>query len=530
MTYINHPLLEPDKLEFRSYQTDLAIEASQDSSLIVLPTGMGKTPVLLQVIIARWDDVDKILIMAPTRPLVEQHEGFFQAMLEPSHLVGYVHGLIPPTQRAMIYDEKKVIVATPQTIRHDIEGGILSPQMFGIVCYDEAHRGTGEYDYTHVAALFRKAESKALMIGMTASPGTDQATVDDVCKNLGLHKRLVKTKDDPDVVEYIQPTPEEVVRVPQDPMVIEPVKRLRRLAQKTYDRLNESGRPDIFRDRLGDTTSKSRLLELGKTVSSQIKMASNPRMARNAKPNPKIYMIARDLAIIVKLRHAIEMGETQGRIPMYDYLLKLREGDKKADAMIVTSDEYKLSLRQLSASMFRDGTNPDPMTPKLRMLTQVVLGELECDPAAKILVFTTYRNALEVVFRHLEKVGSGVVRPARFIGQADGRSNRGMSQQVQRKTVQEFREGKFNLLIATSVGEEGIDIPGCNLVVFHEPPNSAIRHIQRRGRTGRFEAGRCVILVAEKSSDEVYLQMNRRGEKAMQTTLTSSTRQEMIGA
>jgi Fanconi anemia group M protein len=100
------------------------------------------------------------------------------------------------------------------------------------------------------------------MIGMTASPGTDQESVDEVCMNLGLNQRLVRTKDDPDVVEYVQPTPEEVVRVPLDPLVEEPVKRFRRLAQKTYDRLNETGRPEVFRESLGDTTSKSRVLKL----------------------------------------------------------------------------------------------------------------------------------------------------------------------------------------------------------------------------------------------------------------------------
>lgn len=531
MVYINNPLLRPDKLEYREYQTAIAVEALQDNSLIVLPTGMGKTPVLLQVIMAKWDEVDKILIMAPTRPLVEQHRRFFRAMLadEPSDFVEFVHGLVQPAEREKIYHFNKVIITTPQTARHDIEEGILDPRRFGIVCFDECHRAVGEYDYCHVAALFRQAESKALMIGMTASPGTDQESVDEVCMNLGLNQRLVRTKDDPDVVEYVQPTPEEVVRVPLDPLVEEPVKRFRRLAQKTYDRLNETGRPEVFRERLGDTTSKSRVLKLIESVGASLKASRNPRMAGQVTASPKLFMVMRDLAMIVKIRHAIEMGETQGSVPMYDYLIKLKEGDKKADAMITSSDEYKLSLRQLSASMFRDGTDPDPVTPKLKALTEIVMAEFEKDPESRVLVFTTYRNALEVCYRHLKRVGDGTVRPARFVGQADGRSNRGMSQQTQRKVVQEFRDGKFNVLIATSVGEEGIDIPGCNLVVFHEPPNSAIRHIQRRGRTGRFEAGRCVILVAKGSTDEAYLQANRRGERNMQTTLTSRMRQEDFG-
>ncbi len=103
----------------------------------------------------------------------------------------------------------------------------------------------------------------------------------------------------------------------------------------------------------------------------------------------------------------------------------------------------------------------------------------------------------------------------RFVGQSS-RTDKGLKQQEQKEILDQFRTGEHNILVASSVAEEGLDIPAVDLVVFYEPIPSEIRSIQRRGRTGRSEVGRVVILIAKDSRDEAYLWAERSREKKMQ--------------
>ena len=76
------------------------------------------------------------------------------------------------------------------------------------------------------------------------------------------------------------------------------------------------------------------------------------------------------------------------------------------------------------------------------------------------------------------------------MGQATKDAEKGLSQKKQIAALTRFREGEFKVLIATSVGEEGLDVPSTDLVIFYEPVPSEIRSIQRKGRTGRSASGK----------------------------------------
>ncbi|MBW3004753.1 hypothetical protein KY310_02890, partial [Candidatus Woesearchaeota archaeon] len=75
------------------------------------------------------------------------------------------------------------------------------------------------------------------------------------------------------------------------------------------------------------------------------------------------------------------------------------------------------------------------------------------------------------------------------------------------------------VLIATSVAEEGLDIPKVDLVMFYEPLPSAIRTIQRRGRTGRQDKGRVIVFLAKNTRDEGYRWSSFHKEKRMHRVL-----------
>ena len=112
------------------------------------------------------------------------------------------------------------------------------------------------------------------------------------------------------------------------------------------------------------------------------------------------------------------------------------------------------------------------------------------------------------------------IRAEIFVGQAK-KGETGYTQKEQKAVLDKFRQGEFNTLVATSVGEEGLDIPKVDLVIFYEPIPSAIRTIQRKGRTGRLEKGRVIILVAKDTRDEAYSWSAHHKQKRMYRNLYS---------
>ena len=137
----------------------------------------------------------------------------------------------------------------------------------------------------------------------------------------------------------------------------------------------------------------------------------------------------------------------------------------------------------------------DEMHPKLGALKDVVAQQLARKPDSRIIVFTNYRDTAEVVKNTLNTMRD--IRAEKFVGQAKRDGQKGLSQREQVQLVTEFVSGTYNVIVATSVAEEGLDIPATDMVVFYEPIPSAIRSIQREGRTGRRRAGRVVVLVTK---------------------------------
>jgi Fanconi anemia group M protein len=112
----------------------------------------------------------------------------------------------------------------------------------------------------------------------------------------------------------------------------------------------------------------------------------------------------------------------------------------------------------------------------------------------------------------------------RFVGQASKGTDTGLNQREQKEIIDKFRAGDYNVLVSTSIAEEGLDIPATDLVVFFEPVPSEIRTIQRRGRTGRKQAGRVIVLVTRDTRDEAYLWTSRKKEMQMRRELDALRR------
>jgi ERCC4-related helicase len=484
METVAHPRLRPGVLEDRRYQASIAEAATAANTLAVLPTGLGKTTIALRLIAEylRRFPTCSILFLAPTRPLVVQHaDSVRRAILGPAPVV--LTGAVGPGERADLLHPPQVIVATPQVIGNDLATDRFPLDTISLIVFDEAHRARGDYPYVAIARA-NAAGPQARVLAMTASPGSRLDTIREVWRNLGIAHFEYRTVADADVRPYVHDVPfeSEVVKVPAE---VQGLGVLFRAAAARQEKILA----DLHYLR-ENTASKRDLLELGTDLHRQIAQAR----ARGESPPARLWQAVTSHAVAMKALHAVELAETQGVESVRQYLERQGEGRGSPALKAFLGD-----LDVLHARTILDTLNLEH--PKLAAAVRLVRTELAKSPESRVIVFTQYRQTAERLVEELARAGDPSLRAARFVGQASTDSDAGMSQKDQVRLLDRFRAGAINCLVATSVAEEGLDIPSTDLVVFYEPVPDLIRTIQRRGRTGRARAGRVVVLVAEGTRD-----------------------------
>ncbi len=503
--HIQHPVLRPDVVEFRGYQANLARIASSDDTLVVLPTGMGKTVIAVLVLAdALRDGAQRVLLLAPTKPLVEQHAAFLRNVLvEPwNERVHVLTGHTTPAKRDALYAEGGILCATPQVIHNDVLRGALSLNQVDLTVFDECHRAVGDYPYVFLGKELLRTHPTARRMGLTASPGHDLDKIQEVRASLGLGHVEIRTPRDRDVKEFVQEVATDWETLPMPPNMARVSERLRTALKERLRVLKDLGVLKSISDR---QASRKALLEAGRRLQVHTKRADVP---------PEIYNGLSVQAQAMKLLHAIELAETQGAAPFRAFFEKMRDEAKqgkpsKATLRILDDDHVNEAYH---IARFDESENP-----KLGRTTTLVQEQLRNDPDSRILIFANYRSTGESIADTLAQLDG--VQPVVFVGQGKRGGSKGLTQKQQQETVQAFRDGVHNVLVATSVAEEGLDIPQTDLVVFYEPIPSEIRAIQRRGRTGRHREGRVVVLMTKGTQDEAAHWVARRKEQEMVESL-----------
>ncbi|NJD99783.1 DEAD/DEAH box helicase [Thermococcus sp. LS1] len=488
--YLRRDLIQP-----RVYQEVIYARCKERNCLVVLPTGLGKTLIAMLIADYRLQKYGgKVLMLAPTKPLALQHAESFKKLFDiPPEKINVLTGELSPKTRQETWEKSVIITATPQTIENDILTGRISLEDVVLLVFDEAHRAVGNYSYVFIAREYLKTAKHPLVLGLTASPGSDEVRIREIINNLGIERIEIRTESSPDVKPYVQRIAFEWVKVDLPGIYKEVRSLLREMLKESLKplaqfKLVSSYSPDI---------SKKEVLQAGSKI--------NPEVARG---NYEIGRLRMYQAKAVKLQHAIELLETQGLTALRAYLKKLREDKRTKSSRELMEDPRMRKVIYLLVQAKELGIDH----PKMEKLKELVKAQLEKKPNSKIIVFTNYRDTGKKIVEELRAMG---VSAERFIGQASRSNDRGMSQKQQKETLERFSRREFSVLVATSVGEEGLDVPEVDLVIFYEPVPSAIRSIQRRGRTGRHRPGRVVILMAKGTRDEAYYWSSRRKEKGM---------------
>ncbi|MFH1332158.1 MAG: DEAD/DEAH box helicase [archaeon] len=484
----------------RLYQESIFNSCKSKNCLVILGTGLGKTAIAMMLAANRLDlfPNSKILFLAPTRPLVVQHFETFKKHLDiDNDKLVFFTGQIKPEERERLWKDATVIFSTPQSISNDILSGRVSLEDVSALVIDEIQHCVGDYDYVWICKQYDKIAKFPRILGLTASPGSDVDKVMEVCKNAFIEDIEIRTEEDEDVKPYVQQVDVDYVLVdlPEDFKVVQ--KYLTDAYKSKLQKLKDYGLVTAV-----SNLSKKDLLSMQKDLQRRIISGDRDFMIRNA---------VSVLAEVMKVNHALELLETQGISSLFTYMRNMYESSAKTKVRAVkrlVKDPNFRSAYVKTQILFESSLEH----PKMDVLKSLISSEVSKNPDVKIIVFNHYRDSVARLVDTLNQLEG--VKAKLFVGQTK-KAGIGLSQKEQIKILGEFKQGSYNVVCMTSVGEEGLDIVSVDMVVFFEPVPSAIRSIQRRGRTGRQSKGRVVVLVTKNTRDEAYRWTAHHKEKRM---------------
>ena len=492
----------------REYQKEILKTCVEKNCLVVLPTGLGKTLIALMLTIERMNAFpgEKVVFLAPTKPLAEQHLKYFTKNL-PELFAGMelFTGSVKPKERQKIWRKSDIIFSTPQCIANDLKKGLYNLEEVCLLIEDEAHRCIKNYDYNSVAKSYINQSAHPRILGLTASPGSEASKIREICRNLSIEEVELRTRESSDVKQYLKELTFEkiIVNLPEE---FEKVRNaLAGLFQEYVEELK--GRRLLF-----GPSSKTALIVLQKRIMSEIsrgKRDYNHLLASSA------------CATAIKLQHALELLETQTIFGFHKYLKELfkQAAEKKNKGVIKLAAKPGFNYAFIKSTEF---ITKGLEHPKVQKIYEIIEKEsAAANGKIKIIVFAQFRDTASLISQKINQLEG--IKSEIFVGQAkkadsSGKST-GLSQKDQKKVIEDFSSGEINVICATSIGEEGLDIPEVDAVIFYEPVPSAIRAIQRAGRTARLAKGKLVMLITKGTRDEAHFYVSKAKEKRMKEAI-----------
>ncbi|MBT3408468.1 DEAD/DEAH box helicase [Candidatus Woesearchaeota archaeon] len=485
----------------RLYQETILNTCVENNTLVVLPTGLGKTKIAILTAIARLNKYpnSKILFLTPTKPLASQIHKEFEESTDIKEISLFT-GAVSPKKRKELYKTSKIIISTPQGVENDIINNSIDLKNISLLAIDEAHRAVKDYSYTWIAKQYQNNSSFERIIGLTASPGSELEIINEVCKNLFSKKIELRTENDKDVKPYIHKINIENITVdlPKE------FKEIKKYLEISFN--SKKVKLKSFGYSL-NSNNKKEILNLQFSLQKQI---------LKGEKDFEVFQAISLVAELLKINHAIEMLETQGLKSLDDYLTPLFEKSSMHKSKAVKNMVLDPNIK--SAYMkSKSAIEGKIIHPKKVELLKIIKNEIKKNPLTKIIIFNQYRNSAKAIESELNKIEK--INAKLFVGQAK-KNGTGLTQKKQIEIINDFKQNNYNCIVSTSIGEEGLDIPNVDLVIFYEPVPSAIRSIQRRGRTARHAEGKLLILITKNTRDEAYHWTAFHKEKRMHKLLS----------
>eukprot|EP00072_Mus_musculus_P068655 XP_017170418.1 PREDICTED: Fanconi anemia group M protein homolog isoform X5 [Mus musculus] len=512
----------PTNCPVRDYQLDISRSALFCNTLVCLPTGLGKTFIAAVVMynFYRWFPSGKVVFMAPTKPLVtQQMEACFHVMGIPQSHMAEMTGSTQAVNRKEIWSSRRVLFLTPQVMVNDLTRGAVPATHVKCLVVDEAHKALGNYAYCQVVRELVKYTTHFRILALSATPGSDIKAVQQVITNLLIGKIELRSEESPDILPYSHERRVEKLVVPLGEEL--------GAIQKTYIQILETFASSLIHR---NVLMKRDIPNLTKY---QIILARD-QFRKN--PSPNIVgiqqgIIEGEFALCISLYHGYELLQQMGMRSLYFFLSGIMDGTKgmtRARNELSRNEDFMKLYTHLQsafapastsdASAFQRGNKEKKFVyshPKLKKLEEVILEhfkswnakattEKKCHES-RVMIFSSFRDSVEEIAEMLLQ-HRPVIRVMTFVGHASGKNTKGFTQKEQLQVVRQFRDGGYNTLVSTCVGEEGLDIGEVDLIICFDAQKSPIRLIQRMGRTGRKRQGRIVVILAEGREERTYNQ------------------------
>jgi len=487
MQFIEMPFIKKNKVEFREYQDKFSNTCLMKNCLVVAPTGLGKT-IIAALFIAKSlieDGTRRFLIIAPTRVLVGQHTNTLKEILDlDDKEISEVTGEKNFEERLEAW-RRKIVIATAEVTLSDLEKSVFDITNFYAIVFDEAHHAIGNHPYVLLGKEIIKRKKDMRIIGFTASPPFEKERLQNILDSLNLQDVETITEEEPEVRKYILGSKITLIKIRQTPALNQIRQNLLKSIENISKRLKNVN-VNIFRNR-----SLKELLELRKREMDQ--------------ENRVI------VTSLIRLYHCLNLVETYGIEPFINYCEKLFLKKGRSAITLKNDSEFRTAY-EIAKSMKIVGEEH----PKIIQLKKILMNLKEGDSA---IVFTNHKYATKMLF---EKAKNWNINGAYLIGK---RGSINQSQREQLEVLENMRKGVYRVLFATRVGEEGLDIAECNIVVFYDNVSDAIRFIQRRGRTGRKKKGQIIALIMEGTKEEVlFWAGKKKAEKTIKEIRREGTR------
>ncbi|XP_001494380.2 interferon-induced helicase C domain-containing protein 1 [Equus caballus] len=548
---------EPE-LHLRPYQMEVAQPALEGKNVIIcLPTGSGKTRVAVYVTKDHLDkkketsEPGKVIVLVNKVPLVEQ---LFRKEFNPFLKKWYrITRLSGDTQLKISFPEvvksHDVIISTAQILENSLlnsekgedAGVVLSD--FSLIIIDECHHTNKEAVYNNIMRRYLKQKLKnnrlkkenkpviplPQILGLTASPGvggaTKQAKAEEhilkICANLDAS--VIKT-----VKENIDQLKDQIK---------EPCKKFA---------IADDTREDPFKDKLVEIMTRIQTFcqmnpmpDFGTQPYEQWAIKMEKKAAKEG--NRKDRVCAEHLR---KYNEALQINDTIRMIDAYNHLETFYNDEKEKKFAVLEDDSDEsgdngdedevdekkhLELEETDSflmTLFFDNKkklkklaeNPECENEKLTKLRNTIMEHYtRTEESARGIIFTKTRQsayALSQWITENEKFAEVGVKAHHLIGAGHSSEFKPMTQNEQKEVISKFRTGKINLLIATTVAEEGLDIKECNIVIRYGLVTNEIAMVQARGRARADES--TYVLVAHSGSGVVEREtVNAFREKMM---------------
>ncbi|XP_054418315.1 interferon-induced helicase C domain-containing protein 1 isoform X2 [Pteronotus mesoamericanus] len=534
--------LEPE-LHLRPYQMEVAQSALEGKNIIIcLPTGSGKTRVAVYIAKDHLDKKKtaskpgKVIVLVNKVPLVEQlFCGEFQPFLKKWYSVT---GLSGDTQLKISFPEvvksHDVIISTAQILENSLlnseEGEDDGVQLsdFSLIIIDECHHTKKEAVYHNIMRRYlkQKLKNKRLekenkpviplpqILGLTASPGVDGAT-----KQAKAEEHILKICASLDA-STIKTVKENISQLKHQ--IKEPCKKFV---------IADDTREDPFKDKLLEIMTKiqtfcqmSPMPEFGTQPYEQWAIKMEKQAAKEG--NRRDRLCAEHLR---KYNEALQIKDTIRMIDAYNHLETFYndekekkfavlddsdgsgddgdedENDEKKPLKLDGTDEFLMDLFMDNKRVLKKlAENPEYENEKLTKLRNTIMEQYTKTVEARGIIFTKTRQsayALAQWINENEKFAEVGVKAHHLIGAGHSSEFKPMTQNEQKEVIRKFRTGKINLLIATTVAEEGLDIKECNMIIRYGLVTNEIAMVQARGRARADES--TYILVASSGSGVV---------------------------